>query len=218
MTHPEQATALTNWRTLRAALDATLVEVEAEYVRIGAEAFALCCAALPVKKRAKMPGPPTSASEFQAQSRVWHAALTDEARAALGPALEEMATRLRLAEECKIDARNTLRAAAQVIPAAVVGEGAQWRCIRQDWLTINGDSSHRSNSELTAHDLMHLGYQVRCYTRLKPSGLSIRAFEVWAWTCEEGEQIARHQRPAGEVPEPPIRWISLAVDEPLPAR
>ncbi len=80
-----------------------------------------------------------------------------------------------------------------------------------------------SHAELTAHDLMHLGYKVRCYARLHPEGQRsvtgpVRAFEVWAWTCDEGEQIARHQTPAGEVLEPPIRWVSLAADEELPAR
>lgn len=212
-------TPLDHWRTLRAALTATLVEVEAEYVRIGAEAFALYRAAMPAKKRAKMPGPPTTASEFASQSRVWHTALTEEARADLNPALEEMATRLRLADDRTVAARKALREAARVIPAAVVGERlAKWRLIREDWLTINGGSSHRSHAEFTAHDLMHLGYKVRCYTRLNPTGLSIRAFEVWAWTCDEGEQIARYQTPVGEVSEPPIRWVSLATDEELPAR
>lgn len=211
-------TPLDHWRTLRAALTATLAEVEAEYVRIGAEAFALYRAAMPAKRRAKMPGPPTSASEFASQSRVWHTALTEEARADINPALEEMAARLRLADDCTVAARKALREAAKAIPRAVVSERlAKWRLIREDWLTINGGSSHRSHAESTAHDLMHLGYKVRCYTRLTPSGYAIRAFEVWAWTCDEGEQIARYQTPVGEVPEPPIRWVSLATDEELPA-
>ena len=135
-------TPLDHWRTLRAALTATLAEVEAEYVRIGAEAFALYRRNMPPKKRAKMPGPPTTASEFASQSRVWHTALTEEARADLNPALEEMATRLRLADDRTVAARKALREAAKVIPTAVVGEGASWRCVRQDWLTINGGSSH----------------------------------------------------------------------------
>jgi hypothetical protein len=217
-------TPFDHWRTLRAALTVTLAEVEAEYVRIGAEAFALYRRNMPAKKRAKMPGPPTSASEFASQSRVWHTALTEEARADLNPALEEMATRLRLADDRTVAARKALREAARVIPAAVVGERlAKWRLIREDWLTINGGSSHRSHAEFTAHDLMHLGYQVRCYARLHPEGHRsvtgpVRAFEVWAWTCDEGEQIARYQTPTNKVPEPPIRWVSLAADEELPAR
>lgn len=210
-----QDAALARWRTLREALTATYAETEAEYVRRGAEAFETYRAAMPAKKRSKMPGPPTTASELSRMSEVWHSMLTAEAREEIRPALEMLIGHLRAADERVVAARRALREAARTVPAAVVGDGAAWRMIRADWLAQHGgNGAARSAAELTAHDLLHLGYQVRCHTRLHPEGMTrpIRAFEVWAWTCEDGAEIARCQVPTGEVAEPPIRWVPIAAD------
>jgi len=189
----------------------TLAEVEAEYVKIGAEAFALYRAAIPPKKRAKMPGPPTTASEFHTQSRVWHGLVPAEAKDALDLPLEAMAARLAAADARTVEARKALREAAKDVPMAVVGEGAKWRLIRDAWTMYDGAGRARSSGELTAHDLLALGYEVRTIARLGAKS-AIQSFEVWAWTCEDGAQIARYQVPKGEVPEPPIRWETLAAD------
>lgn len=199
------------WIVLRNALAVTLAEVEAEYVKIGAEAFALYRAAIPPKKRAKMPGPPTTASEFHTQSRVWHGLVPAEAKDALDLPLEAMAARLAAADARTVEARKALREAAKDVPMAVVGEGAKWRLIRDAWTTHDGAGRARSSGELTAHDLLALGYEVRTIARLGAKS-AIQSFEVWAWTCEDGAQIARYQVPKGEVPEPPIRWETLAAD------
>lgn len=199
------------WIVLRNALAVTLTEVEAEYVKIGAEAFALYRAAIPSRKRAKMPGPPTSASEFSSQSRVWHGLVPAEAKDALNPALETMAARMRALDDRTVEARKALREAAKDVPMAVVGEGAKWRLIRDAWTTHDGAGRARSSGELTAHDILALGYEVRTIARLGAKS-AIQSFEVWAWTCEDGAQIARYQVPKGEVPEPPIRWETLAAD------
>ena len=199
------------WIVLRNALAVTLAEVEAEYVKIGAEAFALYRAAIPPKKRAKMPGPPTTASEFHTQSRVWHGLVPAEAKDALDLPLEAMAARLAAADARTVEARKALREAAKDVPMAVVGEGAKWRLIRDAWTTHDGAGRARSSGELTAHDLLALGYEVRTIARLGAKS-AVQSFEVWAWTCEDGAQIARYQVPKGEVPEPPIRWETLAAD------
>jgi len=125
---------------------------------------------------------------------------------------------LRAADDRTLAARQALRLAARQVPGAVVGEGAEWRLVRSDW-----HSSHRSitatqnMAALTAHDLLHLGYRVRCATRLRPEGQKSylgpgQQFEVWAWTCAEGAEIAPHQHPAGEVAEPPLRWEQFGSD------
>lgn len=199
------------WIGLRNALAVTLAEVEAEYVKIGAEAFALYRAAIPSRKRAKMPGPPTTASEFHTQSRVWHGLVPAEAKDALDLPLEAMAARLAAADARTVEARKALREAAKDVPMAVVGEGAKWRLIRDAWTTHDGAGRARSSGELTAHDLLALGYEVRTIARLGAKS-AVQSFEVWAWTCEDGAQIARYQVPKGEVPEPPIRWETLAAD------
>ena len=158
-----------------------------------------------------MPGPPTTASEFHTQSRVWHGLVPAEAKDALDLPLEAMAARLAAADARTVEARKALREAAKDVPMAVVGEGAKWRLIRDAWTTHDGAGRARSSGELTAHDLLALGYEVRTIARLGAKS-AVQSFEVWAWTCEDGAQIARYQVPKGEVPEPPIRWETLAVD------
>lgn len=209
---PQGSPPPAEWLALRDALTVTLAEVEAEYVKIGAEAFALYRAAIPSRKRAKMPGPPTTASEFSSQSRMWHGMVPAEAKDALNPALEEMATHLRALDARTVEARKALREAAKGIDVAVVGEGARWRLIRDAWTTHDGAGRARSSGELTAHDLLALGYEVRTIARCTSMHAATRSFEVWAWTCEHGAEIARYQCPKGEVPEPPIRWETLTVD------
>jgi hypothetical protein len=122
-----------------------------------------------------------------------------------------MAARMRALDDRTVEARKALREAAKDVPMAVVGEGAKWRLIRDAWTTHDGAGRARSSGELTAHDLLALGYEVRTIARLGAKS-AIQSFEVWAWTCEDGAQIARYQVPKGEVPEPPIRWETLAAD------
>ena len=147
----------------------------------------------------------------QELSEAWESRLT-EAREQVRPVLEAMVVDLQALDSRSTVARKALREAALAIPGAVVGEGAAWRLVRDAWTTYEGAGRARTSGELTAHDLLALGYEVRTIARCTSLHAAIRSFEVWAWTCEDGARIAPHQVPVGEVPEPPIRWSSLAAD------
>lgn len=208
MTVP-QADAVDTWRGAVAAWRAAMAAEDEACGEIARE-FRELCAAAAGRKAGKLeaaPVGPCSAVDLQRLSAAWWAALPAAARAAVPAPVDALAARVAAAREAVLAARRAADEAAARVPGPVVGDGAGWRPVRDAWPSSYSSQGWgaagyaRASAELAARDLAEVGYRVRTVARLHPPGAGgrggpVRAFEVWAWTCEEGREIARHQRPA----------------------
>lgn len=110
-------------------------------------------------------------------------------------------------------ANDAERNAASRIAEPISGDGARWRQARSVSIHTYGSqglgaaSYARASATLRARDLIELGYHVRCVARRRPALLPVGPYylgpiwtwNVYVWTCDEGERIAPHQSPARSI-------------------
>lgn len=217
--HETQASALDAWRVARAAAVALRDAHEVEMAIIAATTRAAYAAACTPAQRARLvPAPPVPCrwSDLQHAYRSWRDVLGRSAKGkvAIAAADADVVSRgldVRLAAmfDEQRAAGEAEREAASRVPGPVSGEGARWRLVRSVSVCTYGSqglgaaSYARASATLRARDLIELGYRVRCVARRRPASLPVGpyylgpiwAWDVYAWTCDEGERVAPHQSP-----------------------
>lgn len=210
-------TGLDVWRAAKLECVRVADAHDIERVTIGAAVRAAYVAAATPKQRATFvpcPGAPCSFSALAAAYAQWREVLGKTAkgkaaREAADDACKAYGDRFAAMADEGIAVRRALDTAAMDIDAPVIGDGAAWHMIHavyeSRYATQGLGSSHYARAAATLHarDLIEVGYRVRCVTRGRPArlprgpyGTPGWAWEVWAWTCDEGAEIAPHQRPA----------------------
>lgn len=216
---PAQASALDAWRVARAAALALRDAHELEMATIAATtraAYAAVCAPAQRARLVPAPSAPCRFSDLQHAYRSWRDALGKGAKgvAAIAAADADVVSRgldVRLAAmfDEQRAAGEAEREAASRVPGPVSGEGASWHLVRSVSIHAYGTqglgaaSYARTSATLRARDLIELGYRVRCIARRRPASLPVGpyylgpiwAWDVYVWTCSEGERIAPHQSP-----------------------
>lgn len=208
----ESASPLDAWRAADLALREARRLVEAETLRVAREGREVYRRhASPARRDRLLPVPDDLLSGRVGPHVLegqWSDLLTPAQREAARPELEALAAPLRAAWAALPAAERAEREAASRVPAPVGAEepapAGAWRLVRTCWPGTYGsqgggaDGYARARASLDARELLAVGYRVRCVDRAYPErGGRLRAFEVWAWTTEEGARVARHQRALG---------------------
>lgn len=92
-----------------------------------------------------------------------------------------------------------IRRLAFYVAETIIGEGACWRLVQLRSSASASEYEERGKACVRVNELRQLGYQVRPVRRpWRPEGGNL-TLEIWVWTCEEGERLARHQTPHGSL-------------------
>jgi hypothetical protein len=179
-------------------------------------AYAAVCTSAQRNRLVPAPPAPCSFSDLQRAYRSWrdvmgkgtkNAAVIAAADAKIvSQGLDVRLTAMFTEQRAAYDAEHE---AASRVPGPVSSEGASWHLVRSVSIHAYGTqglgaaSYARASATLRARDLIELGYRVRCIARRRPASLPVGpyylgpiwAWDVYAWTCSEGERIALHQSP-----------------------
>lgn len=185
------------------------------------EAYAAVCTPKQRARLAPAPPAPCSFSDLSRAYMQWRDVLGTTAkgtasRAAADASIVTHGERIAAQAEEMFALREVVRAAAMEIDEPVVGAAAAdaaWALIRSVSVCTYGSqglgaaSYARASATLRARDLIEIGYRVRCVARKRPASLPVGpyylgpiwAWEIYAWTCNEGARIAPHQSPARSI-------------------
>lgn len=208
---------LDEWRTARAAAVALADAHAVERATIAAAVRAAYAAVCTPAQRARLASAPAAPCSFSDLSRAymgWRDVLGRSAKgkaavATADAAIVDFGARLAAMGDEQRAAGDAEHEAASRITEPVSGEGASWHLVRSVSIYTYGSqglgaaSYARASATLRARDLIELGYRVRCIARRRPASLPVGpyylgpiwAWDVYAWTCDEGERIAPHQAP-----------------------